>query len=384
MSSQRIYLDYASGAPLAAVGREELLRLLDQAPANPGAPHLEGRHAKDALEDARGRAAQVLERRPREVLFTASATQAAETGLMGLAHARRSVSRHIVTTAIEHEAVAGPLRALAAAGFEVETVPVERDGRVDPERFLAAVRPDTALAAMMAVNHECGVIQPLEEVLAPLRERQIPTFCDAAMAPGRLAADGAWRQATVFVLSGPKFGAPAGSGLLALRRSQRLETVHHGGLQEERLNPGRENVAAWSALATTLESVLGREPEERRAMHASLWRIVDAIDKDTGLQLVSKREHTAPGIVTLAFPRIEGEALMINLDLMGIAVATGSTCALGGSNPSPSLIAMGMSRSDAASTIRLSIGNTLDADTESRVSSSIAQVVQRLRALTQW
>jgi len=382
MGRPRIYLDHAAMAPLSDAARAAMLPLLDPLYGNPSSPHLEGRAAKDALEDARSQAARALGCRPRELVFTAGATEAATIALHGAARAMATVGRRrIVLSAVEYPAVLETARFLATEGFEVVTVPIDGHGCVDAEAFLAAAGEDAAVAALMLANHETGTVMPVNAIGTVLRERRIPLLCDAALAPGRLPLDLRALAADLVLFSGPAFGAPAGSGALYVRRGTRLAPLLHGGVQEERLRPGTENVAACAGFAAALEEACTAQPERTIRYRELISTFLNGLSDLDGWARVGPETPALPGLVTLELADVEGEAVMINMDLEGIAIATGSTCALGSSDPSPGLLAMGFTRTRAASTIRVSVGEGNDHDHMQRAASTLCAIVSRLRSL---
>ncbi len=378
----RTYLDHAAMAPLSPAARDAMLPLLDPLYANPSSPHLEGRAAKDALEDARSSVAGTLGCRAREVIFTSGATEAATIALHGAARSMARAGRtRIVVSAVEYPAVLDTAALLGTHGFEVVVVPVDAQGRVDAGDFLAAAGDDAAVAALMLANHETGNVMPVADVAPALRERRIPFVCDAALAPGRMAIDLGAVPIDMLLLSGPKTGGPAGSGALIVRRGTRLEPLLQGGMQEERLRPGTENVAACAGFAAALEEACS----QRTARSARYAELVDAflggLDELDGCRRIGATEHALPGLVTLELKQAEGEAVMINMDLEGFAVSTGSTCALGSSEPSPGLLAMGFTKQRAATTIRISVGEGNERDHMERAASTLCHIVSRLRQL---
>ncbi len=381
VARNRIYLDHAAMAPLSEAGRAAMLPLLDATYGNAGSPHLEGRAAKDALEDARSQAAKALQCRPRELVFTSGATEAATIALHGAARTMATVGRRrIVLSAVEYPSVLDTATFLGTQGFEVVTVPVDARGQVDPAEFLEAAGDDAAVAALMLANHETGTLMPVAEIAPQLRERRIPLLCDAALAPGRLPLDLRALGADMALLSGPKFGGPPGSGALFVRRGTRLTPLLQGGVQEEGLRPGTENVAACVGFAAALHEAC-RSQAARAANYAELLAIfLDGLAGLDGCVRVGP-EDGLPGLATLELRDVEGEAVMINMDLEGIALATGSTCALGSSDPSPGLLAMGFSRRRASSTVRVSVGEGNDRDQMERAASTLCTIVLRLRSL---
>ena len=382
MARHRVYLDHAAMAPLRPAARAAMLPLLEALYANPGSPHLEGRAAKDALEDARSQAAGALGCRPRELIFTSGATEAATIALHGAARTMAAAGRkRIVVSAVEYPSVLETARLLAADGFELEIVPVDAEGRVDPAAFLAAAGNDAAVAALMLANHETGNVMPVAPIAAAMRDRRIPLVCDAALAPGRLDVSVADLGADMLLFSGVKFGGPAGSGALYVRRGTRLEPLLRGGLQEERLRPGTENVAACAGFAAALEEACAAQVERSERYAARIRTFLSGLTPLAGWKRLGCAAEALPGLVTLELEDAEGEAVMINMDLEGFAVSTGSTCALGGSEASPGLLAMGFSKQRAATTIRVSVGEGTDPDQMERAASTLCGIVSRLRGL---
>jgi cysteine desulfurase len=388
MRQPRVYLDFTATSPLLPAARDAMVALLNELVANPQSPHLEGRAAKDLLEAARTRVAKALGARPREVIFTSGATEACAIALRGAAYKAAPFGRkRIVISAVEYAAVLDTAAALEREGFEVTRVPVDQEGCVQAETFLASVSDDTAVAALMLANHEMGACMPVAEVAAALDERRIPLLVDAALGPGRLPSRVVEVGAPLIAYSAQKFGGPMGAGLLYVRRGTALEPWLQGGLQEERLRPGTENVVACVGLAAALEEALREQEAWRRRDDANTAVFLDGLADLEGWSLVGPAStgvpgcRRLPGLLTLELENVEGEAVMINMDLEGFSISTGSTCALGSSDPSPSLLAMGMSKQRTASTIRISVGANIGMDHMKRAASTLCAIVSRLRAL---
>jgi cysteine desulfurase len=380
MPLRRIYLDHAASTPLDPVAREAM-READERLGSPSGPHAEGRAARDLLETARGRAAEALGCRPRELLFTASGTLACQIALLGVARARAALSRRLVLSAVEHPAIGDAADLLAAEGFEVVRVPPEPDGTVDAGRFLAAAEPGAAAAALLVAHHETGAILPVAEVATALRARSIPLVADACLAPGRLATRVGDLGADLVAWSAHKCGGPRGIGLLYVRRRTRVLPLWRGGLQEERLHPGTEPVAGALGAAIALERAVAATAERSARYAALAARFLERLGPLDGWRLVGPERPRLPGAVTLEIPGVEGEAATINLDLEGVAVSTGSTCALGGSEPSPSLRALGYTPQRAATTLRFTFGEANEGRDADDAAERTAAVVRRLRAL---
>lgn len=378
---RRTYLDHNASSPLHPAARAALEHAFAEPLGNPSSPHAEGRRARDLLEAARERVATVLGCRGREVLFTSGGTEALNLGLVGAARARAAVGRRVVVTAIEHAAVLDPASALGREGYEIARVPPRQDGSVDGAAILEACGPGTTVAAVMLANHETGALLPVAQVAAGARPRGVLVLCDAAMGVGlvdlrvdRLGVD-------LLALSGHKFGAPPGIGALYVRRRTKLEPLLRGGPQEEQIRGGTENVAGAAALAAALEAMeTGRSARVER-LRALTDRLRAGLAAIRGAVVLGPSQERLPTTVNVAIEGCEGEALLVNLDLAGIAVSTGSACAVGASEASPVLLAMGLPPRVASSTIRLSLGEaSAPADVE-EVLRILPSIVARLRDL---
>lgn len=381
MAPARLYLDAAAGMPLRPEAEQALLGVLRTLHGNPGSPHAEGRAAKDALEEARSRVAAALGCRPREVVFTASGTEACNLGIVGAARARAAVGRRVVVGSVEHPCVLEAALGLAAEGFEVVRVPVDALGRIDPARFVESVTPETAAAALMLANHETGNVFPVAEVAARLAALRVPLLVDTTLAMGRLPVSVEALGAPLLAFSGHKLGGPRGTGVLVVRRGTRLQPLLRGGMQEERLRPGTEDVAALAGLAAALEAAQQGQPAAAQRLAALDRAFLAGLAPLAGWQRLGEPSGALPGLLTLEVEGVEGEAAMIHMDLAGVAVATGSTCALGGTEASPGLLAMGLSPRRAAATLRISALPTQAEADLARAAAALRDAVERLRAL---
>lgn len=378
----RVYLDHNASSPLDPDVEAAMAGAARDAWGNPSSLHLEGRRARARLDDARTRVATVLGVKPREVVFTSGGTEALEIGLRGAAGARRSKGLlGIVLSSIEHPAVLDGARALEQEGFAVTRVPPEPDGTLSVDRVDRAVVEGTSILAVMAANHETGAVLPVAELARRVRPRGTIVLCDAALAPVCLDLRALVADVDLLALSAHKFGGPKGIGALFVRRGVRLTALQHGGPQEDGLRGGTENVLGAVGLAVALEKAQRLRATRAPDLAARSSRLLDRLGSVPGVRLVGPREGRLPSTITVEVDGCEGEALLIHLDLGGIAVSTGSACAIGAAEPSPVLLAMGFSRRRAASTIRFSIGpETTDAEIE-RGAQIFAQSVARLRAL---
>jgi cysteine desulfurase len=377
----RIYLDHVASTPLDPAVAEAMDHARGASIGNPSSLHLEGRRSRDLLEGARERVAKVLACRPREVVFTSGGTESCDVALRGVALARAETGRGVVVSAIEHTAVLSPAAALEKAGFLVARVPPESDGSVDPALFDRACGAGTTAASLMCANHETGALLPVRAVADLVRSRGVALHCDAALGPGLVDVRPDVLGVDLLSLSAHKWNGPKGIGLLYVRRRTKLAPVRHGGIQEERLRPGTENVVGAVGLALALERAEAARTE-RAARYAALSRrLEEAIAAIDGCSVLGPKKGRLPGVVCVEAAGCEGESLLVNLDLEGIAVSTGSACAVGSAEPSAVLQAMGLSKKRAASTIRFSVGEGVDVEGVDRASSALSRLVERLRAL---
>ncbi|MCC7137848.1 MAG: cysteine desulfurase [Planctomycetes bacterium] len=379
--SPRLDLDRNATAPTDPTVVEAMVRLLGEPLGNPSSPHTAGRRARDVLEAARDGVARTLGCRAREIVFTSGGTEACHLAVQGAARARVGSGRRLVVSAVEHPAVLDAADALVPEGFEVVRVAPGPDGQVDAARFVAACGPGTTVAALMLANHETGALQPVREVAAALRPRGVTTVCDAALAPGLLEVAPEALGVDLLALSSHKVGGPTGVGALYVRRRTRLVPLQRGGVQEDRVRGGTENVVGAHGFALALARAVAARPARAAACAALRARLLERVLALPGTRLVGPHDGL-PSTATVAFEGCEGESMLVNLDLEGIAVSTGSACAVGGTEASPVLLAMGLSPRVAASTLRFSVGDDLRLDDVDRVGVVVARVVGRLRSLS--
>jgi cysteine desulfurase len=377
---RRAYLDHASTAPLRLAAFEAMLPFLREHYADPGRLHAEGRVTRIALEEAREQVATLFDARPREVVFTASGTEAVNTAVWGaVARGRESDGRaHVVTTAVEHSAV---LDACRRAPGEVTVVGVDRLGRFDPGEVAAAVRPETALVSVQLANHEVGTLQPAGEVVEQSRDRDVLVHIDGCMAAGHAPVDFQALGADLCSISAHKLGGPKGAGALLVRRGLRVPQLIVGGAQERARRGGLEDVPAmvgFGAAAAELAT------DDRLVVEAAAARaLTDRVAAETtervaGVQRYGDPDERVPHLVCFGIEGVEAEPVLLGLDQRGVAVHSGSACSSEALEPSPILEAMGV---DAEHSLRVSVGwDTADTDIDAFLDAFPA-VVDRLRAL---
>ena len=356
---RRIYLDYAATTPLDARVVAAMLPYLTDNYGNPSSLHATGRRARRAIEDAREQIAQLLASQPTEILFTSGGTESDNSAVFGIARAQRAAGRggHVVTSQIEHHAVLHACEQLEQEGFRVTYVPVDGDGLVDPAAVAAALRDDTALVSIMAVNNEIGVIQPVREIAAICRERGVPMHTDAVQAAGNLPVRFAGWGVDALSLTAHKCYGPKGVGLLILRHGLPFQPLFAGGGQEREQRPGTENVAAVVGLAEALR--LSEAERADRAAHALELR--QRLERGIEERLPWSERNGHPtrrvaGIANVSFPGASNEMLLLRLDLAGVDVSNGAACTSGTVEPSHVLRALGKPAAHAASALRFSIG----------------------------
>jgi len=353
-----VYLDHNATTPLHPRAREAMLPWLGERHGNPSSIHRFGQAAREAVEGAREQVAALIGARPLEVVFTASGTEANNAVLFHLAQeaGRRG---HLVISAIEHPSIREAAARLAGEGMEVTRVSPQRDGVVSVEDVIAALRPDTRAVALMLANNELGTLQPVAEVAAACRERGIPMLCDAVQAVGKIPVNAPALGVDYLVLGAHKFNGPLGAAALWVRKEAGITGYLVGGSQERRRRAGTENVPALVGLGAAAAAAR-EEMDLRSAFLASLRERFEAglPARVPGAILHCQDSPRLPNTSHVAFPGAEGESLLIRLDLAGFAVSTGSACSSGSVEPSKTLLAVGISREEALSSLRISFGIT--------------------------
>jgi cysteine desulfurase len=384
MTPQHVYFDHNATTPLAPQVTEVVVSCLGQTFGNASSIHYFGQAAKQRLEEARRSLASLIHAHPSEIVFTGSGTEADNLALLGIARAhaaRHGKARHTITSAIEHPAVLAACGQLEREGFEITRLPVGSAGMVDPADVRAALRSETTLISVMHANNESGVIQPIEEIGRIAREAGVPFHVDGVQALGKLPIDVKALGVDLYSMSAHKLYAPKGVGALYVRKGVRLHPLLFGGHHERDRRPGTENVpgitgfGAAAQLASKHALETGRIGELRnRLEQAVLERI-----PETG---VNGRGPRVPNTTNIYFDGIDGEALVIALDLRGFAVSTGSACSSGAVTPSHVLTAMGLPAERARASIRFSLGVGNTAEQVDALTHALEESVVRLRRIS--
>jgi cysteine desulfurase len=374
-----VYLDHNASTPLhPRVSAALSAAFTSSAPSNPSSVHATGRAARAHLDGARARVARVLGCEPREVVFTASGTEADALALKGGWLARAEPRRtRVVTSSVEHPAVLFAARQLKALGAEVTEVPPRPDGQVSAEAFASALGPDVALCSLMWANNETGVLQPVAEVARACRAAGILFHTDAVQAAGKVEVSLRRVDADLLSLSAHKFGGPPGMGVLVVRRGVKLEALSPGH-QEAGRRGGTPSVAFAEALALALELAQKALPETAARTASLRNRLEHAVLERTSGATVNGSGPRVPNTTNLRFEGIDAETLLIALDLDGIAVSTGAACASGTLQASHVLTAMGLSAKQARSSVRISFGPSSTADEVDLAVDALVRHVTRL------
>lgn len=379
MEPDPIYLDHAASTPLRPEAAGAMLPLLSERFGNPSSTHRWGRAARAALDEARARLAAVIGAEPAEVVFTRGGTEADNLAVLGRAAAAGGA---VVVAATEHKAVLEAAKAAAGlSGAPPVVLPVDGDGVVSLDALGAALEDRPALVSVMWANNEAGTVQPVAEVAALCREAGVAFHSDAVQALGKLRVRVDEVPADLLALTGHKLGGPRGVGALFVRRGTELAPRLHGGGQERGLRPGTEDVAGAFAFAVAAELAEAEREGEMRRLGALRDRLEAALRaRVPALGVNAARAERLPTILSVSVPGVDGEMLMMALDLEGIAVSAGSACSSGALARSHVLTAMGLAE-DSGPAVRFSLGRTTTEPEIARVAEVFPAVVERLRTL---
>jgi cysteine desulfurase len=373
-SAHPVYFDAASTEPLHPAAREALLSALEDGWADPQRLYGPARRARMRLDRARASVSGVLGARPDETSFTSSGTQAVHLGMLGTLGARRRAGRHLVVSAVEHSSLLHVAEQHERDGGKVTTVGVDRTGRVDPEEFAAALRPDTALACLQSANHEVGTLQPVTEVAEACRAARVPLLVDAAQSAGRVAIPGGWSLLTA---SAHKWGGPPGVGVLVVRKNTRWRSPLPADEREGRRVPGFENVPGIVAAAAALEAYRAEMDLDGPRLSALVDLVRERVPRlIDDVEVVGHPVERLPHLVTFSCLYVEGEALLTELDRLGFAVSSGSSCTADTLRPSHVLEAMGVI---THGNVRVSLSRGTRAADVDRFLAVLPGAVNRLR-----
>ncbi|MEE2829906.1 MAG: cysteine desulfurase family protein [Myxococcota bacterium] len=378
----RIYVDHNATTPVRPEVLEAMWPFYEADWGNASSVHWAGQGPKDAIEDAREAVAGLIGARPRDLVFTSGGTESDNSALLGVALARRDQGRHVVTSSIEHKAILDTASAMEQLyGFEVTRLPVDALGRTDPEELRAALREDTVLVSIMLANNEIGNINPIAEIASIARERGILVHSDAVNALGKVPIDVGDLGVDLLSISAHKIYGPKGVGALYIKRGTPFEPLLRGGGQERKLRCGTYNTAGIVGFgkAAELTAELLR-PEVIARMATMRDRLEQQVlDRLDGVEINGDPGSRLPNTTNLSFLGVDGEGLVLSLDLKGIALSTGSACTSGSLDPSHVLVALGKDDKWLAAAIRISLGLSSDESVVDRVADELVSEVARLR-----
>ena len=380
----RIYLDHNATTPLDPLVADRMTQAMREVWGNASSVHHFGQQAKAALDEARGAVASLLGADASEIVFTAGGTESDNLAIRGAAEALEPGGRrHLITTAIEHEAVLNTMKALAKHGWRVTTLAVDASGIVSPDRLREAITDNTALVSVMHANNEIGTVQPIAALAAIAHERGALFHTDAVQSAGKLALDVHALGVDMASIAGHKFYGPKGTGALWLRRGVRLVPPTSGGKQERNRRAGTENVPALVGLGVAAAVAKQRLATEGERLTALRDRLETGILRSVpGSERNGAAQPRVPNTTNISIARVESESLLIGLDLAGIAVSSGSACSSGTLEPSHVLKAMGLTHGRTLGSIRFSLGaSNTQADID-RVIEVLPPLVAKLRSLT--
>jgi len=381
-----VYLDHAATTPVRPEVLEAMLPYLTaQTFGNPSSAHRFGRSARAGLEQARREVAEAVGASPNQVIFTSGGTEADNQGIVGaaLASRDRGGAMCVVVSAIEHKAILAAAHAVCHLGGREVLLPVDGEGRVDLAALDAALADRPAVVSVMWVNNEVGVVQPVAEIAGRCAAAGVPFHTDAVQAFGKLPMSLATVPCTLATISGHKIGAPKGIGALIVRDRKAVEAIIHGGGQQYGIRPGTENVAGAVALGRAAQLAAAEqaaETERLGALRDALTARLRAGIPD--LVVNGEGAERAPHVLSVAVPGADSEALLMHLDLAGVAASGGSACSTGAVEPSHVLVAMGVPHHLALGTIRLSLGHESSAADVDRVAEVMPNVVAKVRKLS--
>ena len=381
---REIYADNSATTKLSPVVLEKMLPYLTEVYGNPSSIYRIGGKAREALDQARENIAKNLgAQRANEIYFTSGGSESDNWAIKDVAHAMKKKGKtHIITSKFEHHAVLHTCEALEKEGFEVTYLDVYENGLVRPQDVAAAIREDTALVSVMYANNEIGTIQPIPEIGKICRERGVIFHTDAVQAAGYVRINVEEQHIDLLSMTAHKLHGPKGCGLLYVRRGVPIETLIHGGAQERGRRAGTENVAGVIGLDAALQLALDGMEERNQRLSSLRDRLMDELLKIERSRVNGDRVHRLPNNVNMCFEGIEGESLLLRLDMNGISASSGSACTSGSLDPSHVLLAIGLPHEIAHGSMRLSFSEeTTDEDIDV-IAAVVPEVVQYLRNMS--
>ncbi|ABZ84422.1 cysteine desulfurase family protein [Heliomicrobium modesticaldum Ice1] len=379
---RRVYLDHGATTPVHPAVIEAMVDCMQNHFGNPSSVHSFGREAKKLLEEARAKVAHLIGARPEEIIFTSGGTEADNLTIFGVARAMRKKGNHVITSAAEHHAVLDACQALTKEGFEVTVLPVDKYGMVRVEDVKAALKPETVLVTIMHANNEVGTINPIKEITQLVKAHGAVMHTDAVQTVGKIPVDVNDLGVDLLSLSSHKIYGPKGVGALYIRKGTKLFPLSHGGGQERKRRPGTENLPGIVGFGKAAEIMARELPEEMGRMGRLRQRLIEGLLAIPEVQLNGHPTERIPINVNVSIKYIEGESLLLMLDMKGIAASSGSACTSGSLDPSHVLLAMGICHEVAHGSLRLTLGRDNTEEDIEYVLDVLPPIVERLRAMS--
>jgi cysteine desulfurase len=379
----RIYADNAATTALSPEVLQDMMPYLTTVYGNPSSMYSIGSEAQKAVELARVDVAEAINALPREIFFTSGGSESDNWAIKGVARALKAKGKnHIITSAFEHHAVLHTCDALKKEGFEITLLDVHSDGLVRPEELEAAIKDTTALVSIMYANNEIGTIQPIEELGAVCRRHGVLFHTDAVQAMGNVPIDVKKQNIDLLSMTAHKLHGPKGCGALYIRQGVRPQILIDGGAQERGMRAGTENVAGIVGLASAVKRAKATMEQRTERLTGLRNKLIDSLSKIERSRLNGDREKRLPGNINMCFEGIEGEALLLRLDLMGICASSGSACTSGSLDPSHVLLAIGLPHEIAHGSLRLSFSDETTEEDIDYIAKCVPQVVNTLRSMS--
>ncbi len=381
--SNKVYLDHSATTRTDDDVAKLMLEYMTENYGNPPSIHSFGRNARKAVEEAREKIAQNIGAEPNEIIFTSGGTEADNLAVRGTAYANKKRGNHIITSSIEHHAVLDTCKSLEREGFQITYLPVDEYGMVRIEDVKNAITDQTILITIMHANNEVGTIQPIKEIGAIAKEKGIFLHSDTVQSIGKIPVDVNDLNLDMLSISAHKFYGPKGVGALYMRKGVRMLPITYGGSQERKRRPGTHDVPGIMGFAMALEKAVNSIPEQTAYLSGLRDKLIKGLmDKIEHVKLNGHPTDRLPNNVNLSFQFIEGESLLLSLDMKGIAASSGSACTSGSLDPSHVLLAMGLSHEIAHGSLRLTLGKDNTEEQINYVIDVLPEIVERLRAMS--
>jgi len=382
---QRVYLDHSATTPVRKEVADLVLSYMTTNYGNPSSIHSFGREAKKALENAREQVAGLIGANADEIIFTSGGTEADNLAIIGAAFANQKKGKHLITSAIEHHAVLDSFKYLEKQGFEVTYIPVDEYGLVNPDDVIKAISKQTILISIMHVNNEVGTIQPIKEIaeMVKSKSQDIIIHTDAVQSAGKIPVDVNELKVDLLTASSHKIYGPKGVGCLYVRKGTRIEPRFFGGGQERKRRPGTENLPGIVGFGKAAELAKQELKQEMEKLSELRDMLIDGILKTIpDVKVNGDRKRRIPGNVNISVRYVEGEALLLSLDMKGIAASSGSACTSGSLDPSHVLLAMGIPHEVAHGSLRMTLGRDNTKEDIQYVLDTLPEIVNRLRSMS--